>query len=162
MKYSAEEVFNIGVEIEKNGFAFYTAAAAKTKDDEGKRLLLELAAWEKNHVTIFENLKIDMPANLKSGEDLFDLDGEVHKYFKAAADSHIFKKGADINKILEGLDSLLDVFRMALHFEKDSVVLYQGMKQMVTENLGKKHIDKIIEEEMKHVANMQERIEQLA
>ena len=40
---TADEVFGIGVEIEKNGYAFYSAAAAAAAGMEIKKLLLDLA-----------------------------------------------------------------------------------------------------------------------
>ena len=35
--------------------------------------------------------------------------------------------------------------------EKDSIVFYLGMKEIVPENLGKTKIDQIIKEEMAHI-----------
>ena len=80
--------------------------------------------------------------NRRSGENSFDVDNDASKYFKAAADSHIFKKGMDVEHLLWELTDVADVFRMALRFEKDSVVLYQGMKSMVPEGLGRAEIDR--------------------
>lgn len=159
--YNAEDIYNIGVEVEKNGQAFYAEAAKVAKDEESKKLLEELANWEKGHVSLFEELKNELPDDVRSGEDLFDIDNDVAKYFKAAADSHVFKKGVDIQKLVNEINDTLGIFKMALRFEKDSVVLYQGMKSMVSESMGKSKVDKLIDEEMIHVSMMQERIAQL-
>lgn len=159
--YNAEDIYSIGVEVEKNGQAFYAEAAKIAKDEDSKKLLEELASWELGHVSLFDELKNDLPDAVRSGEDMFDIDNDVAKYFKAAADSHVFKKGVDIKKLLGEINDTLGVFKMALRFEKDSVVLYQGMKNMVSESMGKDKVDKLIEEEMIHVSMMQERISQL-
>ncbi len=160
--YNAEDIYNIGVEVEKNGQAFYAEAAKAVKDEDSKKLLEELASWELGHVSLFDELKNELPSDVKAGEDLFDIDNDVAKYFKAAADSHVFKKGVDINKLVDGISDTLGIFKMALRFEKDSVVLYQGMKSMVSESMGKSKVDRLIEEEMIHVSMMQERISQLS
>ena len=39
----------------------------------------------------------------------------------------------------------------AIGLEKDSIIFYLGMKELVPENLGKNRIDKIIKEEMGHI-----------
>jgi rubrerythrin len=41
--------------------------------------------------------------------------------------------------------------RYAMAAEKDSIVFYLGMKDLVPENLGKDKIDQIIKEEMSHI-----------
>jgi rubrerythrin len=41
---------------------------------------------------------------------------------------------------------------VAMDMEKDSIVFYLGMKEMVPERLGKDRIDGIIKEEMGHLA----------
>lgn len=159
--YNAEDIYNIGVEVEKNGQAFYAEAAKVAKDEDSKKLLEELANWELGHVSLFDELKNELPSDVRSGEDLFDIDNDVAKYFKAAADSHVFKKGVDIKKMVNEINDTLGIFKMALRFEKDSVVLYQGMKNLVSESMGKNKVDKLIDEEMIHVSMMQERIAQL-
>ncbi|MBW1821931.1 MAG: rubrerythrin, partial [Deltaproteobacteria bacterium] len=43
------------------------------------------------------------------------------------------------------------ILREAILAEKDSIVFYLGMKEMVPENFGKTKIDAIIKEEMAHI-----------
>ena len=157
--YNAEEIFNIGVEIEKNGEAFYRKVAEKASDPDSKKLLEDLANWEKGHVNLFDTLKEALPEDFKSGSNQFDIDDETSRYFKAAADSHIFNKEVSLDAIVEGVEETVDIFRIALAFEKDSVVLYEAMKGMVSENMGRDKVDILIKEEMTHVAMMQEKIE---
>ena len=156
--YNAEEIFSIGVEIERNGEAFYRKAAEKADDADSKKILEELANWEKGHVALFDALKALLPEDFKSGENQFDIDEEAQRYFKAAADSHIFNKGVDLDAIVAGIEQTVDIFRVALGFEKDSVVLYEAMKKMVPAGMGRDKVDSLIQEEMTHVAMMQEKI----
>ncbi len=71
------------------------------------------------------------------------------------ADSRVFNIRQSFNKILNGNESLSDIFKMALDKEKDSVVFYVGLKEMVASDYGKSQIDKIIKEELKHIAIIQ-------
>jgi rubrerythrin len=43
------------------------------------------------------------------------------------------------------------VLKAAILAEKDSIVFYLGMKEMVPEKYGKDRLDKIIREEMGHI-----------
>ena len=73
-------------------------------------------------------------------------------YLKAAADSHIFVANKEISALVANAKSPLDILHMALSFEKDSVVLYTTMKNMVPDHLGKKDLEKIINEEITHIS----------
>jgi len=44
-----------------------------------------------------------------------------------------------------------EILKEAILAEKDSIVFYLGMKEMVPENLGETKIDAIIKEEMAHI-----------
>ena len=46
-EFNLDEIFTIAVDIEKNGEQFYRKAAELTKDKDSKKLLTELADWEK-------------------------------------------------------------------------------------------------------------------
>ena len=58
VQFSAGEVFEIGIEIEKNGKAFYEEAAANTADQTIREFFTELASWEDGHIKLFENMII--------------------------------------------------------------------------------------------------------
>jgi rubrerythrin len=149
--YNAEEIYQMGVEIEKNGLAFYAAAAQSVKNADVKKLCEELGQWESKHVALFETLKAQLPDSARR-ETSYDPNNELGLYLKAAADSHIFVVNKEIAAIVANAKSPLDILNLALSFEKDSVVLYTAMKNMVPEHLGKKDLEKIIDEELKHIS----------
>jgi rubrerythrin len=149
--YNAEEIYQMGVEIEKNGLAFYAAAAQSVKNADVKKLCEELGQWEGKHVALFEALKAKLPEAARQ-ETSYDPNNELGMYLKAAADSHIFVANKEITALVANAKSPLDILHMALSFEKDSVVLYTTMKNMVPEHLGKKDLEKIIDEEIMHIS----------
>ncbi len=158
--FNAEEIFSIGIQIEKNGCLYYRTVADNTSDEDVKNLFLSLAEWEKNHIEVFENLKSQLPEDLKN-QNLFDPDNTVHLYLKATADSHIFVKNSDIEKLALSCSSPREAIELALQFEKDSVVYYSSMKEMVRDDLGRNHLDKLIREELTHVGQLTKELNRL-
>ena len=54
--------------------------------------------------------------------------------------------------------SLEAILKAAILAEKDSIVFYLGMKDLVPENLGQSHLDNIIKEEMSHIKLLSHRL----
>lgn len=150
-QFNAELIFEIGVQIEKNGKAFYLEAAKNAADETSKALFTELADWESAHIALFQQLKADLP-DVAGEDNLFDPDNELVSYLQAAADSHVFENSADIAYLVAQCGSAADVFDLALTFEKDSIVYYTTMKKVVPDYLGQEKIDRLIDEELKHIS----------
>ena len=149
-RFNADEIFSMGVQIEKNGFAFYSAAAGNTEDADLKDLFSRLAEWERKHVTIFENLRIRIPASAKE-TDVFDQDNMVHLYLKSVADNNVFVKGLTLDPGTLVWTSPVKVLNTALDFEKDSVVFFSSMKEVTTEKSAALEVDKLVTEELRHI-----------
>ena len=158
--YNASEIYQIGIEIEKNGMAFYSACARATANAPVKKLCEELAQWESQHVAVFENLRSQLPEGARL-ESSYDPYGELSLYLKAAADSHVFIANTDIAALVAGADTPAKILAIALSFEKDSVVVYTTMSRMVPEHLGKKNLDKIIDEELKHISIISQKMSEI-
>ncbi len=158
--FNAEEIFAMGVRIEENGRTFYLATARNSSNSVIKDLFTSLADWETRHVELFEKMKKDLPSDLKNVE-LYDPENSVHLYLKAAADSHIFIKNSDIEKLALSCSTPAQALELALQFEKDSVVFYSSMKEIVRDDLGREHLDKLIREELNHLGQLTRELERL-
>jgi len=145
-QFNADEIFDMAERIEKNGAKFYRNAASKFDDQKTKRVLEELAAMEDEHQMIFTAMKESYGSN-----ETYDPDGAVKEYLGSLADKKIFNLMRDPNELLSGDETLTDIFKIALGLERDSVMFYLGMKDMMPEKLGKDKIDHIIKEEMSHI-----------
>ena len=64
--FSADEIFEMAVKMEVNGGNFYRNAADGTKDEDGKKLLLNLAAMEDEHEVTFNSMKSELTDAMKS------------------------------------------------------------------------------------------------
>ncbi len=95
-------------------------------------------------------------------ETVYDPANEVSLYLKGAADSHVFVRTLDVAALARTCASALEVLQVAMTFEKDSVVYYTAMKKVVSVNLGRNDIDRLIDEEMKHIAILDREMRALA
>ena len=157
---NANEIFEVGVQIERNGKLFYETAAKQTQEGPAKKLFNELATWESHHIELFEKLRNQLPEAAKK-EDLFGADPEMLMYIKATADSHVFVKNKDIPGLVSKLKAPQEVLDLAIQFEKDSVVFYTTMKMAVPEAFGRDQIDALANEEIRHIAILTKEKEKL-
>ncbi len=156
--FNADEVFEIAVEIERNGARFYRRAAGMAAARGDRDLLLSLAAMEDSHVKIFQSLRTELMGSDGALAD-FDPHGEAAAYLRSMAEGRVFDLRADPVEYL-GMDrSMEDILCKALELEKDSIVYYVGMMEMVPEAAGKKKIEHIIREEMKHIVSIKVELE---
>ena len=142
--FSADDIFELAEDLEINGKDFYRNAAENVENEEQKKLLLSLADMEETHRKIFAEMRKELAGKEKI-ETVFDPEGDAAAYIKALADIRVFfKKEIDTS-------SMEEILKAALIAEKDSIVLYTGMKEMVPEKFGRNRIDNIIKEEMGHI-----------
>ena len=152
--FNADEIFEIAQQIERNGARFYELAAEIIDNPSVKKLLLDLSAMEVEHEKTFVSLRASLSDQEKE-KTVFDPEDESVLYLKALADSQFFLK-KDIPDVLSNMnqtekDFAKKIIKYAMGAEKDSIVFYLGMKELVPENLGKNKIDQIIKEEMSHI-----------
>ena len=147
--FNAEEIFDLAILIEKNGAAFYKKAADNMSDAGIKDILTQLVDMEIDHERTFIELKNELvPADKE--QTTFDPYEELALYLKAFADGHVFDL-SDPSASLTGNESGVDILKKAIGLEKDAIVLYLGLKDLIPANLGQDKIDKIISQEMGHI-----------
>ena len=149
--FNADEAFAMAEQIERNGAAFYGRAAEIAKGKEVGKLLGHLAEWEKEHEKVFVSMRAELTDEEKR-PTAFDPDGEAELYLQAMADTHVFKAGKDAAAALSGKKSVWDIVKTALGMEEESILFYSGLARMVPARLGNERVQKIIGEEIGHVA----------
>lgn len=150
IRFNADEVMQIAIRIEQNGAAFYQKAAEVVEDEEASAFLKSLVDWEHRHEETFKRIRADLQGKA-SHDKVVEQDEEWAQYLNAIADGEIFNTEAtaeDLLKLGSTLEAILDT---AIQAEKDSVIFYTALKEMVPDGLGRHEIEKIIEEEMGHV-----------
>ena len=162
--FNADEIFEIAEKVEINGEKFYRAAAENSNAAQCRDILLELADAEVLHYKTFAAMReeIRKEGMILTIDPDFDPDGEASLYLQAIANGNIFDVRQNLAESLTGEESAEEILQTALGREKDAVIFYLGMKDMVSEKLGKSKIDGIIKEEMSHVTIISREIKKLS
>jgi rubrerythrin len=149
-KFNLEEIFEIAEQIERNGAEFYRKSALRFKDNpDVESLLLELAAQEDSHEKIFSDLLHKVLKN----DGINPEDELTRQYLDAIAGQFIFSKSESEDELTDKM-SQQNIFETAIRKEKDSIVFYLGLKNVLNSSSDKKSIDLIIEEEQKHYIDL--------
>jgi len=143
--FNADEVFEIAEQIERNGAKFYRITAKNIEDENKKKLLFHLAEMEDEHELTFKNMRERLSEDEKTMTQ-FDPDDETSGYLRALADTRVFYE-----KEVDTL-SFEEILKNAIAAEKDSIIFYLGMKDVVPAHLGKQKLESIIKEEMEHIS----------
>ncbi len=159
-KYSASEVLEIAEKIERNGAAFYRRAADLFQDEQIREVFLNLSEWEIRHEKIFTDMRRQIHKSF-SGAANFDPDTYMSGNAKLMASLAVFAVGPEPGKILVGLEDKEEVFKRALKLEEDTIVFYRGLKSFAEDAATIGQIDKIIEEEQRHIRILNQSLEQL-
>ena len=153
ISFNADEIFEMAEQIERNGAKFYRRAAEKFSDSAAREKLLELAAMEERHEKTFAAIRSELTGSVRM-ESTFDPENQAALYLQAIADGKVFDIKKDPSDILSEGKTLEEILHIAIGLEKDSIVFYMGIKDMVPEKLGKEKIDVIIKEEMGHIIDL--------
>lgn len=160
LDFNADEIFKMAEQIERNGARFYRKAADGTDDTHSEQMLLDLAAMEDNHEKLFSLMRQDL-SKAEREETTFDPYGEAAVYLRAMADGAVFDVKGDPSERLTGGETMEEILKIAIGLEKDSIVFYLGLKELVPERLGKPKVEAIIKEEMKHITDLNKTLDSL-
>jgi rubrerythrin len=148
----AAEALKWALEIEKNGEVFYNEVAAKSADPEVKALFEDLAAQERGHYQTFQK----MLERVKPDPDLSGVGHEYDEYqtyLQVALDGALFAgpdKGLALAKQAQDRETAL---RAAMGFEKDTLLFFYDLREMVSE-AKRGTISDIIREEKDHLRRL--------
>lgn len=151
--FNADEVFNLAIRIEENGARFYRKAAEFQKDAENRATLEKLASMEDVHKTTFEKMKTALSAAEKTAT-VFDPLGESAQYLTAMADMHGGEGSPSAADALTGQESIVEIIDIAIGLEKESILFYLGLVDLVPPKLGQDKLYNIISEERRHIIQL--------
>jgi rubrerythrin len=148
--YNISEVFEIAEQIERNGYSFYQKAADIAVDESAKKFLLDLASMEMDH----ENLFIEMKKKFTAGEmeSPFDGDNIALSYLQAMVDGDVFINIKPSDNLLKGDETVAEIRKLAIEFEKNTVVYFLSLRNALTSEEDKMKIEKLVNEEIQHIA----------
>jgi rubrerythrin len=142
--FSAREIIDMAIKIERNGENYYRQATVKVTDPSLQSLLLFLADEEHEHARWFEAFKQRIK---DSDEDrkLAEISGTMLQ--SVVGNQRFSLDDADLAE----LDSTEKLIAVAIEFEKDSILFYEMIQSFIEdpETLGQ--LNEIIAEENRHI-----------
>ncbi|MBP7050853.1 MAG: ferritin family protein [Phycisphaerae bacterium] len=154
--FNADEVFEMAEEIERNGAKFYREAAGKAANREIKEMFLSMASMEDGHLKVFQAMRKDLSEQEK-GETAYDPYNEASYYLQALASSKGFEGMKSQTQKLTGKEPVSELLEIAIGAEKNSVLYYVGLKDLVPAGAGQDKVEAIIREEVRHIADLRRR-----
>jgi len=159
--FNADEVFEMAEQIERNGAQFYREAAAKTSDRQVKEMFLRMAGMEDGHLRTFQQMRKSL-SNQEKGGTTFDPEGEASLYLQAMADDRGFEGMKGRHLKLTGKESTRELLEIAIDAERNSILYYVGLKEMVPTEAGRDKVQAIISEEVRHAADLRRELAALS
>ncbi|MDR2387939.1 MAG: ferritin family protein [Deltaproteobacteria bacterium] len=149
--FNAWDAFKIAVNMEENGLKFYKAAAKKFTGPISE-LFNSLAQEEEIHKSIFTRFLNGLPQEQPT---IYDPDNETDDYLKMMASIHVFKnEPEDLDKLMAGINTVEDALKLAMSFEKDSIVFFVQLKNAADSLSDEVSVDRLVLEEAKHLRKL--------
>jgi rubrerythrin len=150
--FNVDEIFEMAEQIERNGAKFYRTAADSTDDPQARELLLGFAKMEDEHEKAYALLRAEL---VEKETTFYDPENEAALYLRAIADTRVFfEKEIDTSTTEK-------ILKAAILAEKDSIVFYLGMKDLVPSDQEKAKVERIIKEEMVHIRILSKKLSAL-
>jgi len=148
--FQATDIVEMALELEKSGEAFYRAVAKKAKSAENKRLFVHLADAEVNHYNTFKQLSQttwDQP--LVPAEEWT----QYLMYLQATIQSVFFQGKDKALALAHEVTDETEALRMAMGFEKETLLFFHDLRDMVSAS-DKDTVTRIINEEKQHLRQL--------
>ncbi len=148
---TAGELIDVAVGIEKSGAAFYEYLVNTTRDLRAQVMYKYLADQEREHIKTFQMLRTDV-GDYKSPMSSSD---EYAGYLEALVKSAVFGSDMMARKMAEKTSSDSEAIDIAIRAEKDSILFYIAIRDLVRRS-DVETIDKILKEEKSHLTQLSE------
>ena len=146
--FSGSELINIAIDSERMGVAFYDIMSRSTDNDSARDIFRYLTNMEREHINIFQNMLPEA--------DKFQLTKdytEDYAYLQALVDNAVFTDEFITSEMANQANSDIKALELGIKAERDSILFYYEMRDLVP-SPNQKTIDKIISEEKSHLRQL--------
>ena len=149
--FSSDELINMAIGIERSGIAFYDIMSKSIDNAATQSAFHYLADMEREHVKIFQAIleKAEQHQPSKNTAQ------EKKEYLQALVDNTIFTDEAITSEMASRADSPTTALELAIAAEKDSILFYYEIKEILSPQ-AKSTVVKIITEEKSHLWQLSE------
>jgi rubrerythrin len=148
--FTADQALEMAMEIEKNGEIFYKKAAEKIEDPETQALFEDLAKQEIAHYKTFQRLAGDVKSAPSPQGEAYD---QYEVYLHVALENALFAGPEKALALAEKAQDRETALRAAMGFEKDTLLFFYDLREMVGEK-DQETIAAIIREEKRHLRRL--------
>jgi rubrerythrin len=149
--FSAGELINIAIGNEKRGIAFYDVLTRSADSEAARKTFQYLADMEREHIQIF--------SNMLTGAETYDISetctDEYRGYLQALIDTAIFSDDLATSEMASEADSDIKALELSIGAEKDAILFYYTMKEVMPRQ-AQSMVDRIIAEEKSHLRQLSE------
>ena len=149
--FSGGELIDIAIGIEKQGIVFYDVMARSTKQAIARDLFIHLAEAERVHAETFQGM-LDTIEKYTPSEDQLR---EYNDYIYALVNNAVFTDEMATSELAIHLDSEVEAVDIGISAEKDSILFYYFMKEIIPAS-GMPVLGKILNEEKSHLSQLNE------
>ncbi len=147
--FTIQEILDLAIQIEKNGEAVYRQALKTTNNPEIISLLHQLAEDEVKHIQWFTNLRESAMATVE--------DPAVHEMGQKILNNILGDQTFSLQEVdFSNLGTVISLLNTAIEFEKDTILFYHMLSALVQDEEGVDLLNKIIEEENRHIAALED------
>ena len=147
--FAGSDLINIAIGIERNQIAFYDIMSMSTENAETSDIFRHLAQMERQHIQIFQGM-------LDESNTYPEIENEEYmSYLQTLADNAVFTDELVTSELATQADSDIKALELAIAAEKDSLLFYYQMRDMIPRQ-AYPAVSKIIDEEKSHLSQLSE------
>ena len=144
--YSARDLVNIAIGIERRGIIYYDVIARSTEDDQARAVFEGLARMERVHLATFEHMLDDIGG---TGVN----EAEEEGYIATLLQDAVFTDDAVTADVAAQADTDIKAMELAINGEKDAILYYYELRDLLPEGLAAL-VNRILNEEKRHLAQL--------
>jgi rubrerythrin len=144
--YSAEELINIAIGIERRGIIYYDVIARSTDDDQARAVFEGLARMERVHLATFQHM-LDGIGGAAVNES------EEEGYITTLLEDAVFTDDSVTADVAAQADSDLKAMDLAISAEKDAILYYYELRDLLPAEPALL-VNRILNEEKRHLAQL--------
>jgi rubrerythrin len=142
-------LINIAIGIERSGITFYDIMARTIDSEMARGIFEEFVEMERCHLNLFQDMLSE------TGEDKPPeaSTSEYSGYLQALIDDAVFTNDAVMSETVTQADNDIKALEVGISAEKDSILFYQSIKDVMPRRTIPV-LDRIISEEKSHLQQL--------
>lgn len=154
--FNVYEVKQIGLNLEKDGFAFYMAMSNEAKSPKAKAIFLKLASDEKEHIKWINDLNIE-DIEVSNVADVTMINDYINNVIK----SGIFPNPEKAPEAMKEIKKDSDGIRIGMNAESKSVKFFDQLHKNTVDSESKNVLWRLKEQEVEHYKLLKEFLEEI-